>query len=203
VTILASRPPTKLQPDCIPKWSDRRFVMNAQRRSRETGDLWAIGYDDMTRATQVKDEIIRLGWDEHYLMLSDVAVVVRHLDGSFTLDQQPFPAVDNVLGCTLVGLLAGLVVAAPLAGAAVGAVLGGVCTGLATAATLGIGDDFMREVEDMMKPGTSALFVLADEGDMDVVLYRIRGLGGTVLKTNVDMEQAKLIQSTLAESPEP
>jgi len=29
-------------------------------------------------------------------------------------------------------------------------------------------------------------------------LEGIRGLGGTVLKTNVDLERAKLIQSTLA-----
>ena len=49
-----------------------------------------------------------------------------------------------------------------------------------------------------MKPGTSAIFVLDDEGDMDVILHRIRGLGGTVLKTNVDLERARLIQSTLA-----
>jgi uncharacterized membrane protein len=33
---------------------------------------------------------------------------------------------------------------------------------------------------------------------MDVILHKIRGLGGTVLKTNVDVEHAKLIQSTLA-----
>ena len=45
---------------------------------------------------------------------------------------------------------------------------------------------------------TSAIFVLDDEGDMDVILHKIRGLGGTVLKTNVDVEHAKLIQSTLA-----
>jgi uncharacterized membrane protein len=32
----------------------------------------------------------------------------------------------------------------------------------------------------------------------DAVLNAIRGLGGTVLKTNVDMERAKLIQSALA-----
>ena len=50
----------------------------------------------------------------------------------------------------------------------------------------------------MMKPGTSALFVLDYEGDMDIVLREIRGLGGTVLKTNVDVDRAKLIQSTLA-----
>jgi uncharacterized membrane protein len=52
-----------------------------------------------------------------------------------------------------------------------------------------------------MKPGTSAIFVLDHEGDMDVILHRIRGLGGTVLKTNVDLEHAQLIQSTLAAPP--
>ncbi len=30
---------------------------------------------------------------------------------------------------------------------------------------------------------------------MEVVLRAIRGLGGTVLKTNVDVERAKLIQA--------
>lgn len=162
--------------------------------------LWAIGYDDMGRADQVRDEITRLGWDTHYLILDDVAVVVRHPDGSFTFDREPFPATKNILGCTAVGFLAGLVLAAPLAGAAVGALLGGV--GSAAASSVGIGDDFVREVEGLMRPGTSALFVLDDEGDMDVILYQIRGLGGRVLKTNVDVERAKLIQSTLGASAE-
>ena len=49
-----------------------------------------------------------------------------------------------------------------------------------------------------MKPGTSALFVLDKEGDMEMILHAIRGLGGTLLKTNVDLERAKLVQSTLA-----
>ncbi len=170
--------------------------------SRETGGghLWAIGYADMERAGQVKDEITRLGWDEPYFLLSDVAVVVRHPDGSFTLNREPFPTVANILGCTAVGFIAGLVLAAPLAGAAVGALLGG--AGTAVAAEVGISDDFVREVEGMMKPGTSALFVLDDGGDMDVILHDIRGLGGTVLKTNVDTDRANLIQSTLTALPE-
>jgi uncharacterized membrane protein len=96
-----------------------------------------------------------------------------------------------------VGFLAGLVLAAPLAGAAIGALVGG--AGTAAAATrAGIGDDFIRDVEMLMKPGTSALFVLDDDIEMDAILHKIRGLGGTVLKTNVDVERAKLIQSTLA-----
>ncbi|HTP29860.1 MAG TPA: DUF1269 domain-containing protein [Anaeromyxobacteraceae bacterium] len=161
-----------------------------------SGHLWAIGYDDTERAGQVRDEITRLGWDSHYLLLDDIAVVVRHADGSFTLDREPFPTVLNIMGVTLVGFLAGLVLAAPLAGAAVGALLGGI--GSVAAGSVGIGGDFVREVEALMKPGTSALFVVDNEGEMDVILHAIRGLGGTVLKTNVDVQRAKLIQSTLA-----
>jgi uncharacterized membrane protein len=164
-----------------------------------TAHLWAIGYDDIGRADQVRDEIIRLGWEQHYLQLQDVAVVVRHPDGSFTFDRKPFPGVANILACTTVGLLAGLVVAAPLAGAAIGALLGGTGTA-AAAASAGIDDNFIREVSGLIKPGTSALFVLDDEGDMEMILHAIRGLGGTVLKTNVDLERAKLIQATLADT---
>ena len=173
--------------------------MNERPHVTGSGHLWAIGYDDMQRADQVRDQITRLGWDEHYLLLSDVAVVVRHPDGSLTVDREPFPAVANILGCSAVGFIAGLVLAAPLAGAAVGAVLGG--AGSAAAAGVGIGDDFVRDVEAMMKPATSVLFVLDDEGVMEVILRAIRGLGGTVLKTNVDVERAKLIQATLAGTP--
>jgi hypothetical protein len=61
--------------------------MAERRPSIGTGHLWAIGYADMDRASRVRDEIIGLGWDEPYLLLTDVAVVVRHPDGSFTLDR--------------------------------------------------------------------------------------------------------------------
>ena len=138
------------------------------------GNLWAIGYDDMGRANQVRDEIISLGWHKHYLILDDVAVVVRHPDGSFTLNREAFPAASNVLGCSVVGFLAGLVLGAPLSGATIGAMVGG--AGTAISASVVIGDDFVREVKELMKPGTSAIFVLDHEGDMDVILHGIRSL---------------------------
>jgi uncharacterized membrane protein len=168
--------------------------------------LWAIGYDDMGRADEVREVVSNLAWDSGQvsksLILQDIAVVVRHPDGSFTFDRTRFPGVSNILGCTTAGFLAGLVLAGPLAGAAIGALVG--CLGSATsAATVGIPEDFVREVQGLMKPGTSALFVLDDAVDKDVVLHTIRGLGGTVLKTNVDLDRAKLIQSTLAAASDP
>jgi uncharacterized membrane protein len=165
-----------------------------------TAHLWAIGYDDMARADQVRDQIAELGWGAgkvgKYLILEDIAVVVRRPDGGFTFNRKPFAGLANILACTGAGFLAGLVLAAPVTGATIGALLGG--AGTAAASHAGISETFVGEVVAMMKPGTSALFVLDDVGDMEVILHKIRGLGGTVLKTNVDMERTKLIQSTLA-----
>src|SRR5947199_4244248 len=64
--------------------------------------LWAVGYDDMERANHVREEIIRLGWVENRLILEDVAVVVRHLDGSFTINRERFPAASNIVGWSAV-----------------------------------------------------------------------------------------------------
>ena len=65
-----------------------------------------------------------------------------------------FRASASILGCTAVGFLAGrLVVAAPLTGAIIGALVGGAGTA-ASAAFAGIDDNFVREVEALMKPGT-------------------------------------------------
>ena len=160
----------------------------------KAGHLWAIGYDDMGRAEQVRHEILKLG-NKHCLILLDTAVVVRYTDGCVTLNGEPFVSGPYFRGHSFASFLAGLALGAPpLTGAAVRA-LGGAG---GAAAGVGIGDDFVREVKALMKPGTSALFVLDREGDMAAILQGIRGLGGTVLKTNVDLERAKLIQSTLA-----
>ena len=96
----------------------------------------------------------------------------------------------KLLACLTLG-------APPLSAAAVDAMYARIGAGMTE---VGITDDFVRGVADLIKLGTSVLFVLDDVEDIDAILGGIRGLGGTVLKTNVDLERAKLIQSTLATS---
>jgi uncharacterized membrane protein len=157
--------------------------------------LWAVGYDDMGRAEQVRDEIARLG-ERHCLLLLDTAVAVRYPDGCVTLNGDRFVPVPTFRGHTLLSFLAGLALGAPpLTGTAAGA---WVRAAGSNAAEVGIDPAFVGEVQALMKPGSSALFVLDEEGDMEALLQGIRGLGGAVLKTTVDLQRAKLIQSTLA-----
>src|SRR5262249_34041754 len=138
--------------------------------------LWAVGYDDMERAGRVRDEVARLG-ENHCLILLDTAVAVRYPDGSLTLDGEPFAAATNLGGHTFASFLAGLALAAPpLTGAAVSALVRRPCGAVGG---VGIDEDFISEVEALMKPGTSALFVLDQESDRDAVIHGIRGPVGT------------------------
>jgi uncharacterized membrane protein len=156
--------------------------------------LWAVGFDEMGRAEHFRHTIMRLG-ESHCLNLLNTAIVVRYPDGSVTLDGEPYVASLDFRGHSFASFLAALALGAPpLTGAAVGGLTGR----RGSAADVGIDDAFICEVESLMKPGTSALFVLDQEVNMDAILQGIRGLGGTVLKTNVDVNRARLIQSTLA-----
>src|SRR5262245_18824326 len=95
-------------------------------------NLWAVAYDDPDRAAQVRAELQALE-ERQFLLVEDMAVVVRDRDGSFRLDRVRFPYLGNIAGCSLAGFLAGLVVLAPFTGAAIGALVGG--AGSAVAAT--------------------------------------------------------------------
>jgi uncharacterized membrane protein len=149
----------------------------------------------MQRAEQVRAEIARLG-EKGDVIVFDTAVAIRYPDGGVTLNGEPFLWIPKSRGHSFARFLAVLALGAPpLTGSAVGALVR--ATG-SPAAEVGIGEDFVQEVQALMNPGTSVLFVLDREGDMAATLRSIQGLGGTVLRTNVDLERAKLIQSTLA-----
>ena len=56
------------------------------------GHLWAVGYESVNQADQLRAEVARLAAN-HCLEVLESAVAVRYPDGSFTLDGEPFMAV--------------------------------------------------------------------------------------------------------------
>ena len=157
--------------------------------------LWAIGYDDLHRARKARDVVNELAGPQPYLILLETLVVIRSADGSYTFDREPHHTVANIATSAILCALVGWMLSVPALAAAVGALLA--CVGSAATRLALINKKFIEDVKALMKPGTCALFVLDDVGDIDVVLHRIKGLGGTVLKTNVDVEQLRLVQSAL------
>jgi len=64
---------------------------------------------------------------------------------------------------------------------------------------VGIDDKWMKETAAAIQPGTAALFVLVRKVTADKVLDRLKGEGGTVLKTSLDHTKEAALQAALAE----
>lgn len=158
------------------------------------GDLWAVGYDTPTRAGEVRARLMEI--KPEHLILADAVVVVRRPDGTFHFERQQNSPELNILGGGVLGALVGLVVLHPLAGAAIGSALGAAASLIGE--HVGIDEDFIGAVQGLMQPGSSVLFLLANSVDEEVVLHQIQGLGGTILKTNVDRVLAERVRQALA-----
>jgi uncharacterized membrane protein len=97
----------------------------------------------------------------------------------------------------LIGLLF-LFPLAPLVGVA-GGIMG---AALGAAGNLGIKDDYRQRVQDMVKPGTSAIMVIVRKVTTDKVLEALQPYGGTVLQTSLphDAEQ-QLMKALHGDNP--
>src|ERR1700722_756264 len=115
--------------------------------------LWAVGFDGVDRAEQVREQIQQLH-EQRCILLLNSSVAVRYPDGSVVLDGQPTVAPIRWGGLGLTGFLAALALGAPpLTEAAAN-------SWAKCPEGRGIDDAFINEVERVMKPGTSVLFVL-------------------------------------------
>ena len=61
-----------------------------------------------------------------------------------------------------------------------------------------IDDQWIRKTASALQPGTVALFLLLRKITTDEVLERLRGEGGTVMKTSLDHTKEAALQAALA-----
>lgn len=94
------------------------------------------------------------------------------------------------------GLLFGLLFFVPLLGVAVGAGMGALAGRFTD---LGISDDFIDSVQQKVTPGTSALFLLAENAVMDRIHPELADLHPELISTNLAPEQEQKLREVFAE----
>jgi uncharacterized membrane protein len=91
------------------------------------------------------------------------------------------------------GLLFGALFLMPVIGVAAGALLGGISK---ATQGIGIGKDELEKIRAGITEGTSALFVVTDEGNLDRVGERFHGVHSTLVDSNLTAaERATLLET--------
>jgi uncharacterized membrane protein len=140
--------------------------------------LAAISFDDELKAVEFMTAITRLARDGK-LALHDAVFVVKDRDGKThireTKDLQPgTTALSAGLWTGLFGLLLGGPVGMLIAGG-VGAGAGAVTAKLVD---VGVTDEFVAQLREMVQPGTTTVAVLADDVDVEAVLAELQRFAG-------------------------
>ncbi|HSR29226.1 MAG TPA: DUF1269 domain-containing protein [Anaerolineae bacterium] len=156
--------------------------------------LVVVTFDNPDEAGQVR-ETLRSAERADYLSLDDSAVVVKDEDGKIHVKNELDRGVTiGAVGGGLLGLLIGGIFF-PVAGLLVGAIAGGL---IGSSADLGIQKQFVKQVEEDLKPGTSAIFFVVRDANPDVALAALKPYKGNVYHTSFPPEAEEELRRILS-----
>jgi uncharacterized membrane protein len=156
-------------------------------------ELIAIGYDDETTVFDAMDEVGRLSQDL-IIQPDAVAAIVRNKEGKIRVTTNHHAVAAGTTWGLFWGFLFGILFFVPFFGMAVGAGLGAL---MGKVEKTGIDKEFQEQVRDMVKPGTSALFLVVEKVTPDKAVEAMSEFGGTVLKTSLSKDAEKELQEAL------
>ncbi len=156
-------------------------------------DLIVIGYPDESTAALAADEARRLARDL-IIQPDAIATIVRDREGRYHVNTSHHAVGTGATWGMFWGLLFGLLFFIPVFGLAIGAGLGALMGKITKS---GVNKEFQDQVRDLVKPGTSALFLMVEKVTPDKAVAAMSQYGGTVLKTSLSKEGEEQLQSAL------
>jgi uncharacterized membrane protein len=158
--------------------------------------LVVVGYDSPYKAEEIRLKLKQLQKD-YLIDMEDAVVAVKDESGKVKLHQAVNLTAAGAVTGGFWGTLIGLIFLNPLLGLAAGAAAGALSGALTD---IGIDDNFMKDLANTMKPGSSVLFVLVRKVTPDRVVEELKGTGGTILKTSLTHEDEAKLQAALSAS---
>jgi uncharacterized membrane protein len=155
--------------------------------------LVVITFDDPDEAAKVRKTLSSIQKTGH-LSLDDSAVVVKDEEGKVHLKNEVDRGVKvGALGGSAIGLLLGSIFF-PIGGLILGAI-GGALVGKLM--DKGISQDFVKEVTEGLKPGSSAIFFIVQGDDPSATVAALREYKGKVLQTTLPEEAEETLRREL------
>lgn len=156
-------------------------------------NLTVVAFDDAGTAATVHEALVS-AQKQGLINIDDAAVVAKDAEGKVHVDNQVAKGtwISTAVGGGL-GLLLGSIFF-PLGGIALG-VAGGALVGKAM--DLGVDGKFVDQVGEQIKPGTSALFMLAHDANAAAISAVLRPYKGEVLQTTLDGEAEEALKRAL------
>ena len=159
-------------------------------------DLVVIGFDDAHTAFEMRAALVKMQ-AEYLIEMEDVVVVSKNEKGKVKLHQAVNLTAAGAFRGSFWGMFIGLLFLNPLAGAAVGAGAGALSGKLSD---FGINDQFMKQLGETFKDGTSALFILVRKVTPDKVLDGLKQFKGTVIQTSLTKDKEDDLRKVLEEA---
>lgn len=157
--------------------------------------LIVLAFDNAEEAEKVHQALVQ-GKKEGVLQINDAAVVVKDAEGKVHVKNQVSRGTWTATGVGgLLGLLVGTIFF-PLGGLVMG-LAGGALVGRMM--DLGVDGKFVKDVEEELKPGTSALFILTSNANPTAELAILRQFQGKVLQTNLSTEAEESLKRALGD----
>jgi uncharacterized membrane protein len=150
-------------------------------------ELIVIGYDDTATAHQAYETVLGLQ-NDLIVQLEGLAVVTVDAEGKNHVETPGKLVGTGAAFGALWGMLIGLLFLVPVFGLAFGGAMGAL---MGKMSKTGIDDQFRRQVQEMLKPGTGAVVIFASKLTEDKFADAMRPFGGDLLKTSLSEEDEK------------
>jgi uncharacterized membrane protein len=154
-------------------------------------------FDDAEGAAHAAT-LLKTAEDDHIVKVVDHAVVSWPVGAKRPTVQQGHEDATRSAGWgAFWGLLFGALFAVPLLGAAAGAAMAGI--GHMTQG-VGIGKEQLERMRSEITEGTSALFAVTEEGDLDRLGERFRGVHFRLIDTNLTPAEREVLLEAVAQN---
>lgn len=160
-------------------------------------DLFVVAFDDELKAEQVRVELLSLR-KKHLVDMEEAVAVIRTGTGDVRIHHATRFTGLGALGGGFMGTMVGLMLLNPFTavmGGITGAALGAITGALKE---LGIDESFLKEMASHLTPGSSALFILAQEGPSEEINKEIEKYHGHIMRTGLAHQDETKLAAALA-----